>query len=228
MTASPSVLVGALRSIFIIHDSLSSFLVRHLFVTKKVLLVVAHFSLLGFLFPEIRRDFGVIAGNLLICILFLSPLAKITRMRLLNQLMSLRRELGITMAYLAIVHGVGYMIDPAWAAILSTEIAYFYGVLALFLTLPLLFTSNNLAQKYLGPYWKKIHRLVYVIFIFVILHRFLQRGDTASLIQAGVLIGSYVLLKLYAWKPFWPALNGLMQKIGLLYQAFSLEKRQGL
>jgi DMSO/TMAO reductase YedYZ heme-binding membrane subunit len=128
------------------------------------------------------------------------------------------------------------MIDPAWAETLSqgfplaevlgSGAAYFYGFLALFMTLPLLLTSNNIAQKYLGRGWKGLHRLVYLVFVFAMLHRFLQRGDITSLAQAGLLIGSYAVLKLYAWKPFWPWANGTIQKIGALYQAFSLEKKE--
>jgi DMSO/TMAO reductase YedYZ heme-binding membrane subunit len=225
------------RTIFVIHDFCSALLVKHLFLFKRGLLVIAHLSLVGFLFPDIRKDFGEFAANILIFSLFLSPLARITRMRLLNQMMSLRREMGILMAYLAIVHGVGYIIDPAWAStlfpdtppdsFLSSGAAYAYGFWALVLTFPLLITSNNLAQKYLGgKAWKRVHRVVYAVFVLAILHRFLQRGDASSLVQAFILLGSYLLLKIYAWRPFWAGLNAWMQKIGALYKEFSLEKKQ--
>ena len=123
------------------------------------------------------RDYGELAANLLIGILFLSPLARITRMRFLNQLMSLRRELGILMGYLALTHGIGFMMDPMIqqavfatdpsVALLSPERAYLYGFIALALTLPLLLTSNNLMQQRLGgKNWKLLHRTVYIMFAF--------------------------------------------------------------
>jgi DMSO/TMAO reductase YedYZ heme-binding membrane subunit len=227
------------RSGFFLHDFLSSLLVKYLFTLKKVLLVVAHLSLLAFLLPEIRKDLGELAANILIFLLFLSPLARITRMRLLNQLMSLRRELGILMAYLALVHGLGYILDPSWTttlfpifplySLLGSATAYFYGMMALLLTLPLLITSNNFSQKHLGgKNWKRVHRLVYGVFIFAVLHRFLQREDLSSLAQAFVLVGSYILVKVYSWKPFWGSLNLFMQKIGSSYKEFSLEKKQNM
>jgi sulfoxide reductase heme-binding subunit YedZ len=229
--------VNILRIMFIVHDFFSALLVRHLFFLKKALLVTAHFSLLAFWFPEFRKDLGELSANILIFILFLSPLARITRMRLLNQLMSLRRELGILMAYLALVHGLGYMLDPDWAttlfpvfpldSLLGASAAYFYGMVALLLTLPLLITSNNFSQKHLGgKNWKRVHLLVYGVFIFAVFHRFFQREDLSSLIQAFILVGSYLGIKIYAWKPFWGWLNNGLQKIGALYKDFSIKKRQ--
>jgi methionine sulfoxide reductase heme-binding subunit len=208
--------------IFQIHDGVANFFARYIKEIKQTILIIAHLSLFGLFFPDLRKEFGELAGNLLIFILFLSPLSRIFRIRFLLQLMSIRRELGILMAYLAIVHGVGYMIDPLWfqSLILPTlsvwQNGFLFGMISFALTLPLLLTSNNLALKYLGgKKWKWLHRSVYALFIFAVLHRFFIKtkndADTFfAFAQAGILLGTYLLLKLLAWKNFFPPLVAII------------------
>lgn len=221
--------------LFWAHDLVSNMLAKHFFLIKKIVLLVAHLSLLGILFPLIWRDYGKLAGDLLIFILFLSPASKITRMRILNQLMGMRREMGILFGYLALVHGLGYATDPAWRdiiypllplhEILGVSAVYFYGFVALTLTFPLLLTSNNFMQSRLGQTrWKLLHRIVYLMFIFVVLHRFFQRGDPFSLLEAWFLLGVYLFVKLLAWRPFWPALTAWVAYVGNRYREYSLQK----
>lgn len=214
-----------------LHDWVSDFLVKHIFAVKRTLLVLAHLSLFGFLFPEMRKDFGELAANLLIVILFISPLSKIFRMRLLIQLMMLRRELGIMMGYLATVHGVGYLIDPDWADFIiqpmlagnfwGDDPRYTFGILAYALTLPLLLTSNALSQRFLGTKWKLLHRSVYLMFAFAIIHRFLVKGAPVFVIvEIIVLLGSYGLLKALAWKNFLPPLVTAIRFVAEDYRRF--------
>ncbi|MFA9262188.1 MAG: ferric reductase-like transmembrane domain-containing protein [Undibacterium sp.] len=222
-----------LEILYQFHDWASDFLAKHIFTLKRIILVCAHLALFGFLFPELRKGFGEVAANLLIAILFLSPLSKIFRMRLLIQGMMLRREFGIMMAYLATVHGVGYLMDPDWAefilgplregSLLGNDPRYLFGLAAYLLTLPLLLTSNALSQKLMGAKWKLLHRTVYVMFIFAILHRFTIRGMSPSaLLQAFVLIGAYASLKLLAWKNFIPFLVNTIRLIAEDYRRFRL------
>lgn len=221
---------------FRLHDWMSAMLARHLFTFKKLILVGAHLSLLGFFFPTMRKDFGELAATVLIGILFLSPVSQIFRMRLLLQMMSLRREFGILMGYLATVHGVGYLIDPDWLLSLtllfeetglSKESApYFFGMLAYALTLPLLFTSNALSQRWLGgARWKLLHRSVYALFAVTILHRYLIQGsETEGLLQALLLGSAYILAKLLAYKNFLPPLVKLQVVVSERYRAYTLAK----
>lgn len=221
------------------HDWASAFLAKHLFLVKRSILIVAHLSLLGFFFPEMRKDFGELAGNLLIAILFLSPISKIFRTRLLLQAMSLRRELGITMAYLATVHGLGFWLDPEWSALFiapywqndffAIDPAYLLGIGAYVLTLPLLLTSNSLAQRFLGGNrWKLLHRLVYVLFVFVIMHRFLVRGgaDIGEILQVAVLLSSYGLAKILAWKNFLSPLQKSIDWVALRYKEYTIARKE--
>lgn len=218
---------------FGLHDMLSSFFARHILGIKRTILIVAHISLLGFLFPEIRKDLGSIALFLLFFILFLSPVSKILRTRLLLQMMSVRRELGISMAYIATVHGVGYLFDPLWysqyvapqigTSMFTIDPRYFFGIAAYGLTLPLLLTSNNLAIKFLGAsLWKKLHRIVYVLFFVVLLHYFLKTGKADS-IQYGIgllVFSFYVFIKVLAWKNFIEPLRKIIDAVAERYKVY--------
>ncbi|MFZ1627198.1 MAG: ferric reductase-like transmembrane domain-containing protein [Candidatus Moraniibacteriota bacterium] len=228
-----SLLHPFLRLCYRLHDVASDFLVRHIFAVKRGVLVLAHLSLFGFLFPEMRKDFGELAANLLIVILFISPLSKIFRMRLLVQLMMLRRELGIMMGYLATVHGLGYLIDPDWTGFIlqpllagdlwGSDPRYIFGLLAYVFTLPLLLTSNALAQKYMGAKWKLLHRTVYLMFALAIIHRFLIKGAPVFVIvEIVLLLGSYGLAKVLAWKNFLPHLVKAIRLIADDYHRFKI------
>lgn len=229
-----------LRFFFWCHDEVSVFLARHLFAIKQSILVVAHLSLFGLLFPEMRKDFGEMAEILLLCILFLSPASKIFRTRLLLQMMSLRRELGIFMAYLVTVHVTGFFIDPQWLTLLAESYlkggvfaigpGLLFGIVAYFLTLPLLLTSNAFAQRSLGKYWKLLHRSVYAVFVFVIMHKLLISGSIGSgdFVQAVVLIFGYIMAKILAWKNFLPPLRKGIDFVATRYHEYGASQRAGV
>lgn len=213
------------------HDLISEWLARHFFSVKKGLLLLAHACLLGFFFPELRKDFGEAAGNLLIFILFLSPISKIFRIRLFQQLMGLRRELGITFGYLATVHGLGYLTDPFIGALFKEHLLsqplligwpLLCGFLAYLLTLPLLLTSNTLANRILGGRnWKLLHRSVYLMALLAVAHRFAMNGMTGmALLEMIVLVSGYILAKLVAWRNFLPPLVQAIGFVASRYQAY--------
>ena len=221
------------------HDLCADLLGRWYVPVKRIILVTAHLSLLILLVPELavfRKGAGELAANLLIALLFLSPLATIFRMRLLSLGMGLRREIGILMGYLAVVHGIGYMSDPQFFALfieghlgsdfLSMDTSILAGIIGLLLTLPLLITSNAFSTRQLGgKVWKRLHRLVYPAFLFIVLHRFFRVGGSwqqiGPLVEAGILIGAYAWLKYLAWKPVaWPWLRQIISLIGMRYTAY--------
>lgn len=194
------------------HDFASGLLVKYFLSIKKVILAVAYGSLLGIFFPELGGDYGNASITVLFVIVFLSPLATIFRIRLLLQMMGLRRELGILMGFLAIVHGMTYLI-PVWGTDMSLLPLYFWlGFGALFLTLPLLLTSNTFSLRLFGgKRWKMIHYLVYPLFIVAVFHESLRFGGVVVWSDKRVLmdfaqgigiICLYGLLKLLAWKNF--------------------------
>lgn len=221
---------------FFCNDIVAGFLVKHIRQIKVLLLLLAHLSLFGFFFPNARREFGEMAANLLILILFVGPLAKIFPMRLLALLVSLRRELGILMGYLATVHGLGYMLDPQWFSLVIAPYwlknwfdinpAILFGILAYGLTLPLLFTSNTFMLRILGGVqWKRLHRLAYVLFIVIVVHRFFMKGMRVDVVlamaQAMLLILAYLFVKILAWKNNFSPLRALIALIEGRYKQYS-------
>ena len=221
-----------------LHDWASSLLATHFLLIKRTLLVVAHLALFGLLFPELRRNFGSAAELMLLGVLFLSPVSKILRTRILLQLMALRREMGIMMGYLATVHGLRYFIDPDWAGSITAlfqetglsgeSIPYFLGLVAYGITLPLLLTSNVWAQRSLGGInWKRLHRMVYVVLPLVLIHHFsIQRGiSPLALIQAALITFAYISLKLLAWQNFLPPLKRGIDAVAKSYRDYNLSRQ---
>lgn len=221
-----------------VHDRVSGFLLKYLKQVRIGLLVVAHLSLLGLLVPDAAQSFGSLARDVLLVIMLSSPMAKLFRMKLLYQIVGLRRELGILFGYLGIVHGLGFMLDPQWSAIFIVPFAadplailprYLFGIFALILTLPLLITSNNLSLKILKGNWKRLHWLTYPMFAFVLLHTFLPGQPGASREIAGwtmfiLAFGGYVLLKMLARNNFLAPLREINEHVGRQYREYGRKK----
>jgi ferredoxin-NADP reductase/rubredoxin/DMSO/TMAO reductase YedYZ heme-binding membrane subunit len=150
---------------------------------------------------------GEQALNLLWIILFLPILARVCGLKLAQSLMPLRKELGILMGTVALVHGLSYM-KLDWNYIFTSSfwvsggfISYLgFWALALFLTLPLLVTSNLWSMKLLWPKWKKLHRLVYLIAIFTVIHVVLLKWYREFEIIPVILLLLYFSGKILEWK----------------------------
>jgi sulfoxide reductase heme-binding subunit YedZ len=221
-----------------VHDFFSDILLKYLKQVKILLLVAAHASLLGILFPHLAKSFGSLAQILLFVILFVSPLSKLFHMKILYQIMSLRRELGIWFAYAALVHGLGYLLNPQWSAFFITPFlshplsimpSYLVGVIALILTIPLLITSNNLSLRLLKGNWKKLHSLTYVVFAGMLFHTaFLRYNGTSlvmHLIQPLFIFSVYVFLKILAKNNFITPLREINDYVGKQYRMYQVAKR---
>lgn len=227
--------------IFFLHDQLTDWLIRFSRQIKGFILAVAYISLTGVFFPDFRRDFGNLALTMLLMILFLSPLSKLLQTRLLLIAMSFRRELGILMGCLAIVHGLGYTLDPDWMSVvvwnywphvfqISPQILF--GFVAFTLTLPLLVTSNRFSQQRLGRFWKPLHRLVYPLLFFALIHAFafgrLGTVNISSLLGVMIFFGVYAILRIAAARgsrtvPFFGSVQRYVAKH---YGAYVMESRQ--
>src|SRR3989344_1026271 len=95
-----------------------------------------------------------------------------------------RRQLGITVFLLAFTH---YQLVRG-ILILSVQIPLFprplfemLGTLSLFLLFFMFLTSNNFSVKKLGRWWKRLHRIVYLIIWLLVLHTGLQRISVWSI-----------------------------------------------
>lgn len=229
--------------VFRFHDAIADMLAKRYVLVKKGLLGVSWFVLFLIFIPEaisFRRDFGEQAANLLVGILFISPISVIVRTKLTLLLMGLRRQIGILMGCLALTHGALFFMDPLF---FEQELARYWGqqffdidrsilagILGMILILPLLITSNTLSVRFIGSKnWKRLHWLVYPAFIAIVLHRFFRVGGSWNHIQpfieSSLLIGSYGVLKYVAWKPSaFPRVRQALAVIGDSYQGYRQEK----
>jgi DMSO/TMAO reductase YedYZ heme-binding membrane subunit len=229
-----SIFTSILRALFFLHDGAAEFVRKYYGQVKIVLLLIAHASLFGFFFPDARNDFGEWARNILLGLLFLSPLARLFPISLLQLLMGLRRQLGILFAYLVSVHGLGYFLDPnffqfAIAPFLSSPLQIdprlLCGMVAYVLTLPLLLTSNDLSLKLLKGNWKKLHRIVYVVFVLGMLHAFTIR-EASGWWEAALVIGAYLVLKICAHSPNVGALLSLKKYVAEEYARYRVPREE--
>lgn len=143
-----------------------------------VFLVAVAFATLPLVFlPEMTKDLGGHARNVLMLVLFLPILARVFRLQLAMTLIPLRKELGILMGVLAFVHSGTYilaypttLLDSSFWWDRGTITFFAAGFIALILTAPLLLTSNVWSMKMLGKKWKILHRAAYGVLVFTILH----------------------------------------------------------
>ena len=105
--------------------------------------------------------------------LSMSPLKKITN---LNVWISFRRMLGLFLFFYATLHMLTYVVIDyrldfqSISKDIITKKFIFVGFAAWVLLLPLALTSSKKAMIYLKDKWKKLHRLIYLISIFGIIH----------------------------------------------------------
>jgi len=92
----------------------------------------------------------------------------------------LRRWYGIMFAVLGIADGITASITGDFAGGIVGRVAGHTFLLAGFLTvllaLPLLATANTTAQRKLGKYWKRLHKITYVLWGLLVVHLLLLDG----------------------------------------------------
>ena len=92
----------------------------------------------------------------------------------------LRRWYGIWFAIIGIFDGTTAAITTEFAGgpigRLTAHSFLIAGLLILLIALPLLATANTPAQRKLGKWWKRIQRMTYVCWAFVLIHLFLLDG----------------------------------------------------
>jgi len=130
--------------------------------------------------------------NFLLITLAVTPLRRLTGA---GWLLRFRRMLGLFAFFYVLLHFLIYTgLDQRFdlAVILEDIVERPYitiGFAGLVLLLPLALTSTNRMMRRLGPRWKKLHRLVYLIGILGVWHFYWQvKLDTLEpLIYAGIL-----------------------------------------
>ncbi|MCB9802950.1 ferric reductase-like transmembrane domain-containing protein [Candidatus Nomurabacteria bacterium] len=156
-------------------------------------------------FPEysLFKQYGELAWQLLILVLFIKPIILILGVKQLMPLLTFRREIGIATFWFAIFHA-GNMIYNLKMYQLKDYLGWnnfvFWGALAIIAYLIVSATSNNLAMRKLKRNWKKIQSLSYFIFSAVLIHIALIEKEEAWGFIA--LFLAYWILKILEWKKF--------------------------
>jgi DMSO/TMAO reductase YedYZ heme-binding membrane subunit len=120
-----------------------------------------------------------------------------------GMLLPFRRHLGILMFLLVYLHMqfttffpqlAGNNFDPSKIQLMLFQQL---GYAAWLLLLPLWLTSNDFSQRKLGTWWKRLHRLTYVVLFLSFMH--------TALIQASwmYLLGAVGILELLSWIIYW-------------------------
>jgi len=120
---------------------------------------------------------GTGAEALLILTLSITPLITLTRAR---WFFPLRRWYGIMMALTALTDFTNAAITTSFSGGVFGRIAghsfLIVGLIMNALLIPLLLTANHRAQRWLGRYWRVLHRLVYVVWALLFVHLLLLEG----------------------------------------------------
>lgn len=116
---------------------------------------------------------GLWALRFLLLTLCMTPLTWLTRMQIWVRI---RRMLGLFTFFYACLHLLAYVVldlglnfSHLWEDIIIRPFIT-VGFLAWLMMLPLAVTSNKKMMKSMGTYWKKLHRLIYVILLLACLH----------------------------------------------------------
>jgi DMSO/TMAO reductase YedYZ heme-binding membrane subunit len=139
-----------------INDTLSP-LVSLIQKNRKIIarfLLVLSVLVIGFLWlPQFQKDLGSAAYMLLLIILVSAPLSRVSGIKIMNTPLLFRRELGILMGMTALMHYFSFLMVN-WEFLQTNPPE------------PTLW----MASGFLGKWWKRLHRLVYVILVLVIVH----------------------------------------------------------
>ncbi|MCT4578374.1 protein-methionine-sulfoxide reductase heme-binding subunit MsrQ [Donghicola sp.] len=123
----------------------------------------------------IERNLGLWALWLLIAGLCITPIQRLTPLRLIK----LRRPIGVVAFFYVLVHFLTWLVLDVQipSQIVADIIKRPYvtvGMVALLFLLPLAVTSNNWSIRKLGARWRTVHKLVYPAVLLAGLHMVMQ------------------------------------------------------
>lgn len=112
-----------------------------------------------------------------------------------------RRQIGILMYFLAMVHSMYISSIPAIVNqsfdLNSMPKNVLAGMLTLSVLFPVWITSNDISQRKFGKWWKYIQRLTYIAMLFLFAHVALVERSAA------LLIGAVFVLEVASWIKVW-------------------------
>ena len=151
------------------------------------------------------RESGEKAILVLWIILWIPILARVFGIRIFSQMLPLRKELGILMGILALVHGFSFLIPYGESAVLFADgkpTFLFFGIVAMWLSVPLTCTSSTWAMRKLGKHWKTLHRIVYIIVIFAVAHVVILKSIKHFDFAPVIFLGLYFFFKVLEWRGY--------------------------
>lgn len=151
---------------------------------------------------ELFRKFGELAQLGLFVILFMKPIAFIVPLNFLKRALTYRRQMGVTVFWLAFFHSIGFLYtNGLWSLddFLGWKNHYFYGGIAMVAMTILGVTSNDRSLRLFRRNWKRIQYLTYPTLFLVLLHVSLVKGEMVKLYVVG---GLFLLLKFLEAKRF--------------------------
>lgn len=117
---------------------------------------------------------GIWAARFLLITLAITPLNTVFGWR---SLVRLRRTAGLWTFAFAALHFAYYVMDSkSWAAYPIPNLAAGIGLAALLILAALAVTSTNAAQRRLGKWWARLHKLVYAAGVLGLVHGLLETG----------------------------------------------------
>lgn len=136
----------------------------------------------------------------LLLTLCISPLAKLTKWRLIKY----RRALGLYAFSYGLFHFLNYTVLDYffdWMLILEDIFkrpAITFGMLAFLLLIPLAITSFKYFIKKMAANWKSLHRIIYIITIFAITHNYMMvKADILIPVIHAIILSCLLTLRIY-------------------------------
>jgi len=150
---------------------------------------------------EVIHDTGLWAIRFLLIALAVTPLRAALDW---GKLLLLRRMLGLTALAYAVAHFSLYIVDQNGnLLVVASEIIHrFYLTIGFAVLLGLIAlgtTSTDAAIRRMGRWWKRLHRLTYLLAVLALLHYFIQ--SKANVSEPVFVAGLYVWLMLWRLLP---------------------------
>lgn len=149
--------------------------------------------------------------------LLITPLRRLTGQ---HWLQALRRMLGLFAFLYACLHLVTFVwfdhffdLSEIWRDVWKRPFIT-VGFLAFTLLVPLAITSTHAMQRRLGRYWSRLHRLVYIVAIFALIHFWWMRAGKQNFGEP--ILFSLMILLLLAERIFRPIQRWIRARTGLV------------
>jgi len=175
----PILIIITILSLLPFSEIIAKYIIKYRKYISKILYFLCFASFLFLIWEPDIDDTWEYALELLWILLWLPILAKVFNLVLAKKIMMFRKEIWILMWVMALVHSLQYFmqdynfwfweklfwVNPFWEI---TYLAWWF--VALVITIILTITSNNYSIKNMWKYWKILHRTVYILLIFTLLH----------------------------------------------------------